>query len=61
MNSKQIKSPSDKLFRRNENIHIHMSNEQPDLSGDWLLSYSIEIHYVISGKAKYEALFSTHS
>ena len=54
MNNEPIKSPADKLFRRNENIHIHMSNEQPSLSEMALFSEFIEIHYVISGKARYE-------
>ena len=41
------------FFRRNENIHIHMSNEAPSLSNICHSSDFFEIHYVISGEAEY--------
>ena len=54
MQTDQIEFGSDQLFRRNENIHIHMSNEHPSLADTPRVSDYIEMHYVISGEASYK-------
>jgi len=41
-------------FRRNENIHIHMSGDFPDNEGVLCCADFFVIHYVISGSAVYE-------
>ena len=42
------------FFRRNENIHIHMSNEAPNNANIRHSSDFFEIHYIISGEAEYD-------
>ena len=48
-------------FRRNENIHIHMSGEFPDLEGKAVLPSYFEIYYIISGEAVFELGGSSHT
>ena len=51
----EILTLSDELFfRRNENIHIHISGEHESYNGVLHSCSFLEINYVISGKGRYE-------